>query len=113
MESDGARIVGRDALEGIVGAGGNGGPFDVVLCGTFSNIFSLGTVCDQPGCIRRRLTSDGQVTVVTWRGAEYRSAVRRRVLLTVELRRSEILRWALFWLDGERYLPDAPLSACD
>lgn len=88
MESDGARIVGRDAFEGIVGAGGNGCPFDVVLCSTFSNIFSLGTVCDQPGCIRRRLTSDGQVTVVTWMGG--RVPVRRPAAGFADCRIAEV-----------------------
>lgn len=65
LEAAGVQIIARDAFDGI-GAVDNGRPFDLVLCGTLTNIFSLGKVRDLLCRIRGHLAPEGQLAVATW-----------------------------------------------
>ncbi|OLT54301.1 hypothetical protein BJF89_16935 [Corynebacterium sp. CNJ-954] len=63
LDDAGVRVVARDAFDGI---GEDDAPFDLVLCGTLTNIFSLDRMRNLLHRIHGRLAVDGQLAVATW-----------------------------------------------
>ncbi|QOC91033.1 class I SAM-dependent methyltransferase [Micromonospora craniellae] len=67
-----ARTDGRLASAGVELVAGDAfvelpaGPFDLVLCGTLTNIFDMARVRDLLGRLRGILASDGQLAIATW-----------------------------------------------
>lgn len=61
LTAAGVELVAADAFDDIAP-----GPFDLVLCGTFTNMFSLDRVRDLLTRIRGVLAPGGQLAIVTW-----------------------------------------------